>query len=133
MKTLLLIVLAGLALGACKKSPESPAPEIVQSTTTTTNPPPPPVNHCQGGTVPYSLPGLPTIPSNSSDQYTITGFDLGCGDTLHVYIRKDSGQAWAELGNVNQGASYYALSGQVVTVFNMTGITMEVAITAVLY
>lgn len=128
MKYLPAVSLTVLAFAAgCHKSPDAPRPQVVSAA-----PAPPPVTNCQGGTVTWSLPAGNTINSNSSMLFTVPGFDLGCGDSVSVFLRKDSTQTWFQLGNVNHGASYYALSGNVVTVFNMTGIVQEVDIEAVL-
>lgn len=133
------LLLLTVFLNACSKHPDDP-PAV--ATPVTTNPPPPPlpqppptpppVTNCQGATVPWQSPSDWTINDNSSKTFTVPGFDVGCGDSLRVFIRKDSTQSWYELFNVNMGASYYSLAGNVVTVYNMTGIVQEVNIQAIL-
>lgn len=132
MKTLFLLILTLPFLSACHKKPDNP-PQVAASTTATPPPPPPPpVSSCKGATVPWSSPTGEIIQSLNSRAFTIPDFDLGCGDSVRVFIRKDNTQAWFELANVNAGFSYYSLADQMVTVFNMTGIDQEVDIEAIL-
>ena len=130
MKTLKWVPLF-LILAACSKHPEDKRPAA------TPTPASPPINNCQGATIPWSLPlnmgAQETIPDNSHRDFTIPNFDSGCGDTLNVYLRKDSGQAWFQLPDHSTGASFYLLNGNNVTVYNATGIVQEVTIEAVLY
>lgn len=132
MKYTTLLALIVVSLSACHKKPEEPA----QVAVSTTQPQPPPVTNCQGATVPWSLPSGQTINDLSSKDFTIAGFDVGCGDTLRVYMRRPNifpADPWTEYFNVDNGASYYALNGQIVTVYNKTGIVLEVAIETVLF
>lgn len=127
MKNLLMLLIASMALTACHRKPDSPptgAAALLPNN--------PPVTTCTGGTVMYSSPAGETVGSNSSRMLIVPGFDLGCGSSMHVYIRKDNTQSWFELGTADLGASYYALSGNVVTVYNKTGITQEIDIEAIL-
>lgn len=133
MKKLLAIILLGLTTCACHKKPDAPAPLATPTDHSNPQPPPPtPVTNCQGATVLYSLPGIQTVNDNSSKDFVIPGYETSCGDTLQVFIRKDSSQAWFELHDVNLGASYYSLVNQTVTVHNRTGIVQEVDIEAIL-
>lgn len=128
MKKILFLLL--LATTACHKKPD---PQPVPQPVTATNPPPPVVSTCQNATVMYSLPTGQMVLSNNSRQFTIPNFDLECGDTVNVFMRRDNTQAWFQLGTVDLGASYYALTNNVVTIFNRTGIDQEADIEAVLH
>lgn len=140
--TIVWIVTSALMLllsAGCHKKPDAQPPTSTNPTTTTPPPVappsnPPPVTSCQGATIVNSLP-IDTIADNSSKAFTVTGFDISCGDFLDVQVRNPMsppGQGWIALGNTPNGASFYETSGQIVTVHNATGITVEVSITATL-
>lgn len=128
---LLAVTLLPILFGACHKKPDAPDP--LAAPLSHSDPQPlPPVTSCQGSTVLYSLPGIQTVNDNSSKDFMVPGYETSCGDTLQVFMRKDSGQAWFELHDIDNGASYYSLFNQTVTVHNRTGIVQEVDIEAVL-
>ncbi len=143
MEKIYSVLALSLLVTACQKKPDPPAPDVASTTTTTTNPPsnppanppPPPVTNCQNATVLYSLPGGQNVNDNSQRSFVVTGFEISCGDTLNVYFRAAGitpAPAWIQLHDVNNGASYYSITNQTVTIFNKTGIIMEADIEAVL-
>ncbi len=131
-----LIVLSLLALSACTKHPDAPAPQVqpVNGPTQPPPPQPPPVTNCLGSTVLYQLPGNPLINDLSSRSFVIPGFEVSCGDSLRVYMRRPNIQLepWTEYFNVDNGASYYSINNQTVTIYNKTGIVLEAYIEAIL-
>ncbi len=140
MKTTYLILPLAMLVIGCHKKPDAPAPSAVTAPPsdspepTPTTPTPPPVTSCKGATVLYSLPSGELINDNSSRSFTITGFEVSCGDTVRVFMRRPNiqGEPWTEYFNIDNGASYFAINDQVITVYNKTGIVLEVAIEAVL-
>lgn len=139
MRKLLAILPVLFLTVACQKKPDPPAPAANAPTPTIPDtpppsPPPPPVTNCQGATVLYSLPGYETVNDNSSRDFTVPHFELSCGDSVTVFFRAAifPGPAWIELHDVDNGASYYSILNQVVTIHNRTGIVMQVDIEAVL-
>lgn len=141
MKKTMLFLLMGLALAACQKTPDAPAP--VPSPAAGTNPPaplppaPPPVTNCQGGTVMYSMPidSMPDNPVPNTKNFVIPGFELSCGDSLQVFFRNPGvppGTPWTLIHEGANGASYWTVLNQTVTVHNSTGNTVDVSIEAVL-
>jgi hypothetical protein len=136
MKHIQLILLLSL-LAACSKKPDAPTPQPAASTPpTTTNPKPPPpspVTNCQGATVLYSSPvdTMPSDPVPNSKTYVIPGFELSCGDTVQVYFVA-FGTPPTPLQQGANGASYYTIFNQTVTVYNSTGHSVNVDIEAVL-
>lgn len=138
MKQLLVVLLMGLSIVGCQKKPDPPAPAAAPVDGTTPPPatnPPPPVSSCQGATVMYSLPGGELINDNSQRDFVIPNFELSCGDTVTVFIRNPlagPGQGWTQLHDIPNGASYYSVLNQTITVRNSTGIVVECAIEAVL-
>lgn len=135
MKTFLLL-LTLVSLTACHKKPDAPTPALAQATQPSTpNPnPPPPVSNCQGSTVLWHSPANDTINDNSSKDYLVPGFEVSCNDSARVYMRLPNGIGvpWTEYFNVDNGASYFSIAGQTITVHNRTGIVLEVYIEAVL-
>lgn len=134
MRKLLLLGLIVLTVG-CQKKPDDPAPASATPPTTTNPPTPqPPVTNCQGATVLYShVFVIPDVPATTD--HVITGFDLTCGDTVHVYFRNQGvppGTPWTEIHDVPNGASYFSVSNQTVTVHNSTGITLDLDLEATL-
>lgn len=129
MKTKCLILC--LFLTACTKHPDAPVPVAVAPTPDKPTPPPtpPPASHCQGATVPISLP-LQPIADAEVKAITIPDFYLDCGDTVRVYI--GHGPPWSEIPGFDNSASYYDLAGNVVTVHNKTGQALLVDIEAIL-
>lgn len=134
MKTLRLALLPFmLIVCACQKKPDPPAPATEQTVANPNPPTPPtPVTNCQGATVMYSLPAGQTINDNSSKDFTIPNFEQSCGDSVQVFMRKPGVATWTEYFTVDNGASYYSITNQVVTLHNRTGIVLEVDIEAVL-
>lgn len=144
MKWTALMVLMMTITTACTKKPDAPAPDVAttippgpgQPTPPTTTPPPP-VTNCQGSTIFYSMP-IDTMPDNpvpNTKSFVIAGFETSCGDTLQVLIRNSAagpGAPWSTLGDTPNGASYYTLTNQTVTVTNATGTQINVAIQATL-
>jgi|SRR5882724_6731866 len=139
MKKLLLLSVMVLSAG-CQKKPEPPVPVDVAGPTnppTQPNPPPttppPPVTNCQGGTVAFS--SVSTIADNSIKDVVIPGFDLGCGDTVQVFFRNQGvapTTAWTEIHDVPNGASYFALDGQIIHIHNSGGSLLDLDVEALL-
>lgn len=85
----------------------------------------------------YSMP-VDTMPDNpvpNSKDFVIPGFEISCGDTLQVFFRNigvPPGTPWTQIQEGANGASYYTILNQTVTVVNATGNTVNVSIEAVL-
>src|SRR5882672_9363756 len=118
-----LILPLGLLIIGCSKKPYDPAP-VAPITTPPTNPPnpptPPPVTTCQGATILYTMP-VQTIADNSVKDFVIPNFEVSCGDTLQVFMQNPGvppGTPWTEIFDIPNGASYYSLTNQIVTLHN---------------
>lgn len=119
---------------ACQKKRENP-PQLASPANQGQPPTQPPTSSCLGAATPWSLPAGELVNDNSSRDFTIPGFDTGCGDTVRVYMRRPNmfpADPWTEYFTIDNGASYYSLAGNVVTMHNRTGIILEVGIEAVL-
>lgn len=85
----------------------------------------------------YSMP-IDTMPDNpvpNTKDFVIPGFELSCGDSLQVFFRNvgvPPATPWTTIQEGSNGASYYTILNQTVTVHNATGITVNVDIEAVL-
>lgn len=141
MTKVLLIGLLGLTTIACQKKPDAPAPAAAAPAPTTptqpTPPPPPPVTNCTGATVMYSMPiqVMPDNPVPNTANYVIPGFELSCGDSLQVFFKPHGSGPAIPPSLINQGAngaSYWTVLNQTVTVHNATGQSVDVNIEAVL-
>jgi hypothetical protein len=126
MKTFKILLVCCLALAACKKTPDNPPPAASSGT-----PDPPPASSFLGVTTPWS--GNGRMANNSSHAETINGFDLGCGDSVRVFLRPDSSQAWFELETTTaHSVNYYSLEGEVVTIYNNAAVYQDFEIQAIL-
>lgn len=140
MKKTMMFLLMGLSLVACNKKPDPPAPTAPSGPTsgTPTQPtPPPPVTNCQGATVMVSVPvfQMPDNPVPNTQNVTINNFEKSCGDTVQVFFRNPGvppGTPWTTIHEGANGASYFTVTNQIVTIVNSTGIVVDVDVEAVL-
>ncbi len=142
MKKILFLASLAVLTTACQKKPDPPAPVASAPAVTPGQPPvvtpPAPVTSCQNATIAWSLtPAGQTVNDNSSKDFVIPGFNLGCGDTISVFFRTPAvgpnpAPAWTTASDVNNGATYYSLLNQTVTFHNKTGVILEIDIEAVL-
>lgn len=133
-----LLVMLGLLTSACSHKPDAPAPtpQTVTSSPTPT-PPPAPVTNCQNATVMVSVPifQMPDNPVPNSTTVTINNFEQSCGDTVAVYFRNPGvppATPWTTLHEGSNGASYFTVTNQIVTIVNHNGIVVDVDVEAVL-
>lgn len=84
----------------------------------------------------YSMP-VDTMPDNpvpNTKDFVIPGFELSCGDTLQVFFKNSTlqGVLWTPIHEGANGATYYTILNQTVTVHNSTGQVIYIDIEAVL-
>ncbi len=113
----------------CHKHSDDPAVPAASSGGTL---PPPGPSGCYGFTVTYSYGS--NISAGYNQVVQIPHFDVGCGDSVKVFLRPaDHSQPFVELAKTpGTKINYYTLVADTVTVYNNSTLLQEVDIEAVL-